>query len=318
MPTIFHLIINPKALEFYKDILEYVQGLKYFQYLKVVEHIGQQEKHYHMVLQLSKSMPKLSVRKLRGAHIKPKEFGSTQALIDYIDCKDEKHIKDGVTAVLIDEIGEYKPQGGYSIKALKEIDNEDDLTDYRMYNIWKKLKQNKKRKVSEYRKSVKVYWIQGPSGIGKTNKAMEIAQEFEDQNDWYTDFIKYENGFYLGVSDESKIAIYDDFRDSHMKPSEFINLIDYNKHWLNIKGNSVLNDYNLIIITSVQRLSKIYRKMLDDEPKKQWERRIEVIDLYPPERVHIGGLPVGYRTDFNQLEEYEVTDNWDGTRVVLE
>ena len=29
--------------------------------------------------------------------------------------------------------------------------------------------------------------------------------------------------------------------DSYMKPSEFINLIDYNKHWMNIKGDSVLN-----------------------------------------------------------------------------
>lgn len=317
MPSVFHLIINPKALEFYADILEYVQGLKYFQYVKVVEHLGQEEKHYHMVLQLSKPMPKLSVKKIHGAHIVPKTYGSTQDLIDYIDCLDKKHKDAGVTAVLIDEIGEYKKQGGLSVKALKEVDDEDDLTDYRMYNIWKKVKNGKKRKISEFRKNVKVYWIQGPSGIGKTNKAMDIAEEFEEQNDWYTDMIKYENGFYLGITDGSKIAIYDDFRDSHMKPSEFINLIDYNKHWMNIKGNMILNEYNLIIFTSVQKLENIYRKMNDVEPKKQWERRIEIINMYPPEQVSIGGLPVGYRTDFNQLEEYEVTDDWDSSRVII-
>lgn len=317
MPTIFHLIINPKALEYYQDILQYVQSLKNFQYLLVVEHLGQEEKHYHMLLQLSKSLPKLSTKKTHGAHIQPKLYGSTQAMIDYLWCRDEKHKEEGVTAVLIDEIGEYKKQGGYSVKALKEVSDEDELTDYRMYNIWKKLKHNKKRKVSEYRKSVKVYWIQGPSGIGKTNKAMDIAEEFEERNDWFTDFVKFENGFYLGVSDGSKIAIYDDFRDSHMKPSEFINFIDYNRHWLNVKGGSLLNEYNLIIITSVQRLDRIYRRMADDEPKKQWERRIEVIDMYPPEQVCLGGLPLGYRTDFNQLEEVEVTDDWDSTRVVI-
>ena len=90
--------------------------------------------------------------------------------------------------------------------------------------------------------------------------------------------IKYENGFYNGVG-TAKIALYDDFRDSHMKPSEFINLIDYNKHYMNIKGGQKLNDYNLIIFTTVQRLENIYLKMLDEEPRLQWERRIEEIKL---------------------------------------
>ena len=72
----------------------------------------------------------------------------------------------------------------------------------------------------------------------------------------------------------------DDFRDSHMKPSEFINFIDYNIHNLNVKGGSVRNLYSTIIITSVQRLDCIYLNMANDEPRQQWERRIKVIDLY--------------------------------------
>ena len=89
--------------------------------------------------------------------------------------------------------------------------------------------------------------------------------------------VKYENGFWLGVG-SAKIALYDDFRDSHLKASEFINFIDYNKHLLNIKGGSKMNDYNLIIITSVQPLHELYKNM-SDEPKKQWIRRINNIEL---------------------------------------
>lgn len=316
MPNVFHLVINPAALEFYEDIKQYVMGLKYFQYLYVVEHLGQETKHYHMLLQLSKSMPQLSIRKLHGAHVKKKEYGSTQAMKDYLDCKDQKHKDEGVTAVLIDEEGEMLRQGGYSVKALLECEKVEDLQDYRMVNTWYKLKFNRPMKVRERRKSVKVYYIQGPSGIGKTNKAMDIAEEFEELWETFTDWIKYENSFYSGVTGHARIAIYDDFRPSDMKAKEFVNLIDYNKHNLNIKGGGLINNYNLIIITSVVKLSTIYRNIEADEPRRQWERRVQVIDMYPPERVHIGGLPIGYRTDFNELENYEIENN-DGTSSTI-
>lgn len=322
MPNIFHLIINPTALEFYQDIKEYCMGLKYFQYLRVVEHIGQSEKHYHLFLQLNKSMPKLSVKKTHGAHIVPKNdkkypHGSTKAILDYINCEDNSPNHRGVTAVLIDEEGEYKPQGGYSVKALLECENVEDLPDYRMVNTWYKLKYNRPMKVRERRKNVKVYYIQGPSGIGKTEKAIKIAEEFEETWNTFTDWIKYENGFYSGVTGAAQIAIYDDFRPSDMKAKEFVNFIDYNKHNMNVKGGGFINNYNLIIITSVIKLNSIYKNIEADEPRKQWERRVQLIDMFPPETVNIGGYPIGYKTDFNNLEEYEVTDHWDGLRTII-
>ena len=47
---------------------------------------------------------------------------------------------------------------------------------------------------------------------------------------------------------------------------------------MNIKGGNCLNDYKLIIITSIQPLDSIYRNM-DDEPRKQWIRRIVEIKI---------------------------------------
>lgn len=310
----FILTLNEATLEFYTDIKQYLIQKQSFQYFLCCEHFGQPNKHYHIFVQF-KNPAYLSPRKLHGAHFE-KSYGSAQQNIAYLRCEDEKHKKDGIVSVLIEEIGEPLLKGGnFSVKNLKELDDPDELPAV-LYHTWKKVKYDSKIvKARDFRKNVQVYWIQGPSGIGKTQKAIEIAEEKEELWDSGTDFIKYVNNFYLGTTPSAKIAIYDDFRDSHMKPSEFINLIDYNKHWMNIKGDSILNNYVVIIITSVQRFSEIYRNV-SGEPREQWERRVDVINMFPPERVHIGGLPLGYRTDFNQFENYEI--NTDSDTVVVD
>lgn len=328
MPNVFHLTINPAALEFYQDIKEYVMGLKHFQYMLVCEHIGQAEKHYHMLLQLAKSLPRLSVRNLHGAHITPKMFGSTAALRSYIMCEDAKHKAEGVTAVLIDEEGEMKHQGGFcTVRELMNFKSAADLDDYRMYNTYQKVQSQVKNRVSiaNWRKEVQVYYIQGPSGIGKSSKAEQIIfnwyrqREVSNTEEMYFDELKYVDGFYQGVNvdNPTKVALFDDFRAGNMKPEEFINLIDYRKHNMNIKGGSTKNNYELIIFTSVQRFSSIYKNVEDYERREQWERRVNLVDLYPPERVSIGGLPVGYRTNFNELENYSVENN-DGTSTIVD
>lgn len=213
------------------------------------------------------------------------------------------------------KVNHFSEGGSFNVAAIKDMESPDELPAV-LYNTYKRIKRDSTIvRVKDYRKNMNVFWIQGDSGVGKTTKAFEIAEEWEESLECGTDMIKYVNGFYLGTTPTARVAIYDDFRDSHMTASEFINLIDYNKHWMNIKGDSILNEYLVIIITSVQKFSRIYARM-DDEPRRQWERRVQVIDLYPPERVHIGGLPVGYRTEFNELENYSLVDN-DGTHVVI-
>jgi hypothetical protein len=92
--------------------------------------------------------------------------------------------------------------------------------------------------------------------------------------------IKHQSFFWLGIGN-SKIALYDDFRDSHMLPSEFINLIDYNIHNMNIKNGYVKNKYEYIVITSVQSPEDLYALMTEknQEPRKQWLRRLKIINL---------------------------------------
>jgi hypothetical protein len=122
-------------------------------------------------------------------------------------------------------------------------------------------------------KNLHVYYIHGPSGIGKTKKAIEMMGELE------FNIVKFANNFWLGISDYPvKQCIYDDFRDSQIPASEFVMFIDYNKHSLNIKGGSRINEYTMIVITSVQDPETIYSHV-GDEPRRQWLRRMCVIDL---------------------------------------
>lgn len=107
-------------------------------------------------------------------------------------------------------------------------------------------------------------------------------EEFEE--------IKFNGQFWMGVADGTGCALYDDFRDNHMKPAEFINFIDYNVHNLNIKGSQIKNRYRTIIITSVQILDQCWATAYAGEPAKQWLRRCKVIDMYnepkiPPFRI---------------------------------
>lgn len=227
--------------------------------------------HIHCYVHYNQSK-QLSIKKLNGAHVEICR-GSPKQNIEYIK-------KDG--NVILEE-GEVPKQGNRTCKELLEMTKDElnncDVSTLKEYNIAFKANENynkihTKTKVLDWYKPVRVYWIQGPSGIGKSRRAVEIMcdngiDEFDE--------VKHKGEFWHGTSGEG-CCVYDDFRDSHMKASEFINFIDYNVHNLNIKGGSVRNKYTLIIITTVQDIDSIYAN-LDDEPRQQWLRRIEIIRM---------------------------------------
>lgn len=280
---IFLLTINPESLKHYDDIKSYFDNLKSCNYYIVTEHHGQKQQHYHLAAQFGNAMA-LSVKKLYGAHIKAGKYGSIQDMVHYCKCEDEKHKKAGVTATIIDEVGEMKIGNRFpTIKEVKQMSKEDrDELPLQYKNAIDRINNEEANDIDidDLGKTVKVYFICGPSGVGKTSKAKEIFRE-NKQKYPKMNRVKFTNGFWAGVG-TAKACLYDDFRDSHMPASEFINFIDYNKQIMNIKGGNKTNEYELIVITSTQRPSEIYKNM-KDEPRKQWMRRMEIIDMYPEE-----------------------------------
>lgn len=260
--TCFLITLNqPERFDDLRFYIESLIGLKYGVAAKE-EAPTTGKKHIHMFVQFGRSI-RLSIKKLEGAHV-DKCFGSPQQNKDYVT-------KGGD---VIWERGEIKRKGGVSIeevekmtieqrkklpliyyKSVRDLDAADECT----------------LTADTMSKNVKVYYISGRSGIGKTTfaKCLIGKKPFS--------LVKYENGFWTGLNN-TEAALYDDWRDTHMKASEFINFIDYNKQVMNVKHSFKLNTYSLIVITSVLRLEDIY-KDADFEYREQWTRRVKEIKM---------------------------------------
>ena len=192
--------------------------------------------------------------------------------------------------------------------------NERESLPFIHYNKIQNLKRDElcTLKASEYFKDVSVYYIHGLSGTGKTKYAINAIMELYKQKKIETDEfneVKYCGSFWNGVSIDNmkEVALYDDFRDYHISPSEFINFIDYNVHIMNIKYGFVMNKFKYIFITSIQspydlfkkKESNLFAKMRgesedDSEPEEsriQWLRRINEI-------VHVNGD--GFKVEVNK------------------
>lgn len=273
----FILTVNEKSLEHYNEIKDYLTNLKGTNYYLCAEHIGQENKHYHIYVQFE-NPKRLSLKKLYGCHIE-KSYGSAQQNIKYVLAQDDKHLKLNITSETIDEIGEPKLRGGcYSIKDIEEMTDEEIKLSVplAMTKIAEHIKSKQAYEIDldAWHKEVEIFYIYGPSGIGKSQKAKQILKE---KNYKTTNIVKCENGFWQGVGD-SKSCIYDDFRDSDLKAKEFIQFVDYNRQIMNVKGGTKINNYELIIITSIQSPYMIYKNM-PEEAKAQWLRRIKIINL---------------------------------------
>lgn len=244
--------------------------------------------HGHAFIYYPNQVAASRVKKLFGNDCHFQRIFSNSGCIQYVkgEIGDERKVKHNFI-----EHGEPPMDSGVkrTVKELAEIEDPSDL-DWKQYNTWKNIKKDNEQfksthfTLESWKKPVEVYYIQGESGIGKTEKAKEIIKKHIKENEYFN-VVKHEGEFWSGTSNDCRIAVYDDFRDSHMAASEFINFIDYNKHNMNIKGGQQINNYELIIITSVQDIKSLYKNM-SDEPRKQWLRRVKVIDMYESAAIH--------------------------------
>ena len=269
----FNITLN--QVDRYNELKLFFLKYKNITYWLAVKETGEltEHEHIHIYAHFSKTQ-KILLKNCCGAHVE-KCKGSPKQNIAYLK---------KINSQILDEIGEPPSQGKLTIGYIKSIsETERDDLPAMFYNVVSKVNalQRNDLKINEIAKKIEVYYIWGESGVGKTTLALKLIDQFLKKNNYNTfNTLKREGGFWLGIGN-SKAALYDDFRDSHMKPSEFINFIDYNKHNLNIKNSKALNEYEFIVITSVQNPKEIYKLVQekDQEPRKQWLRRLKIINL---------------------------------------
>ena len=286
IPRARHFQLTLNQVERWEQLLEYIKSLKNFKYgiatLESAPSTGHQ--HIHFYIRFS-DMQKLNPKKLQGSHVE-KCYGSIKQNIEYI-----KKTKDPEKAgKIIFEDGElnekFDPELDKdrkpTIKEVKEMSKEErENLEITYYNQIDKINILEENKITGQNcsKKVKVIYLWGPSGSGKSLWAKYMFR------DTPFDIVKKEGDFWHGVSGVNHACLYDDWRDSHMKPSDFINFIDYTIHTLNVKNGSMKNKYKYIIITSVQDPETIYQSFTskDIEPKRQWMRRMKC--MYAPDHI---------------------------------
>lgn len=261
--TVRNILLTINQPEYFEEIKDYLTMKPSFQYGIACREEAPTtgHKHIHFYVQFNKAtkINKESLCKQRLDICK----GSPQQNIAYVK-------KDGD---IIFEEGTPKLKGGATIKDVLEMPREERKNlPACYYNIVKKIEgeEDKLLKGSQMYKEMKVYWYWGDSGLGKTRRAYKEIGD-RDFNE-----VKFDGNFWHGAQEGVTIALYDDFRDSDMKPRELINFIDYNKHIMNVKGGSMRNTYQEIYITSIQSPEEIYRNV-EGEPRRQWLRRITEI-----------------------------------------
>ena len=235
----FQLTVNDENV--FDDVLSYVRGLNP-NYMIACKEIAPTtgHVHFHIYVQFPNAR-RLSMKKLCGAHVE-KCRGSPEQNIKYIK-------KDGD---IVCEEGSPRLNYVPSIKHMKEMSHDErECLNANLYNIVQKVEENAKKYISplDYYKQMEVFYVYGDSGAGKTKWCIDdmVKNKVEKFNE-----VKYDGSFWHGVTEDCAVCLYDDWRDSHMKPAEFINFIDYNRHVMNVKGGSVRNGYQRIYITSVQ------------------------------------------------------------------
>lgn len=271
----FQLTLND--VDRWNELRDYIVNIPSFHYGVASREVAPSTGHVHIHFYVRfDAAITLSFKKLQGAHVEYCK-GTIRQNIDYVK---KTHDPDKRGEIIFEE-GELNdklnPEKDTppTIKEVKEMTKEErENLEITYYSQVEKINILKDNEITgkQAPKKVKVIYIWGPSGSGKSLWAQWMFR------DTPFDKVKFCDSFWHGVSGVNRACLYDDFRDSHMKPSEFINFIDYSVSIMNVKNGSMKNHYKYIIITSVQDPHKLYWMMSekDEEPKKQWLRRMKI------------------------------------------
>lgn len=165
----FLLTLN--EVERYEALSTYLKHYKAMDYLIAAKELAPSTGHAHIHIYVHfNNARSLDVSKCEGAHIDICR-GSPKQNIDYVS-------KDGD---IIEEVGNKPHQGMISIGDIKKMNSDEiDSLPWMMQRTAKAIKEEQEYDIdidSIFKSDMKVIYICGPSGIGKSKRAFEIAKE---------------------------------------------------------------------------------------------------------------------------------------------
>lgn len=284
-----HFLLTLNQDQRWDELFKYIKNLKSYHWGIASREVAPTTGHIHIHFYVQfKSPCKLSIKKLCGARA-DKCNGKPIEVIEYVKKTNDPEKRGDI----IFEETETEPWGvAEGVEAQEDIKledaymmNNDELVKLpfnQMKNIEELMRRNDSKMTgATLHKKVKVLYLYGKSGVGKT-----IYAKWLFRNDTF-DQVKCKDGFWSGTSVPGmRCALYDEFRDMHMEPSEFINFIDSDIHNMNIKYGNYQNRYKYIIITSVQPPAQLYSGFQKKNEEKgleesnfQWLRRMKCINM---------------------------------------
>nr|BDF97693.1 replication-associated protein [Cressdnaviricota sp.] len=277
------LTVNESSIDYYEEIENYFLNLKSLTYYICVEHIGSENKHYHIFAQFNNSI-KLSLKKLHGCHVEALR-GTPQEALTYIKCEDDKHIKNGITYKLIYEYGELRKHGKSMTakEVMKANDEELKDLDFRFYNSAMKIKETENEKntfnemlteiENENLKAPEIIYIYGEPGNGKTYGGYKLAMSKYEKPDIGRIYIN--NKYFKIINENAKCFVIEEFRDSQLPISEFLQFTDKYGYTAATKGGFKTIRPECIIICCYKCPNLIYNNV--NENHKQFLRRLTTI-----------------------------------------
>lgn len=161
---------------------------------------------------------------------------------------------------------------------------------------------------------MQVIYITGESGTGKTTLAKYLAL-----CTGYDYFVSGSGADLLDGYDKEECIILDDLRGDAFKQNELFKLTDNNTN-SSIKSryqNKDISNCKLMIITSIKQPSKLYDWSNQDEPSKQFARRLENRFILVTNQGTIYEVPISENLSPMPFKQIESSINMDNVFSVM-
>lgn len=270
----FQITINKSSIKYYEEIKEYLLEKKPNYFISCIEENKEEELNIHIYVQFPKRV-NISTKYTYGAKIKVCK-GTPIENKQYIEkIKETFRINN-----TLDEIGTIRSNEIKSDLAVSLMDKDIEEVTKSEFKNWKEIVNIRPYTKDEiYKENLEIYYIWGPSGVGKSKKVFDMIGEDEK-----VDMVTFTNRYWLGVNyiNPVKTCWYDNFSDYQVPFSEFLSFIDYYKSQMKVKYfPKWLNQYERIFITSLQSPNEIYKRLVKNERERLLTRikRMKIIHM---------------------------------------